>query len=286
MTPRVLDFDGGTLPLPGEDRIDLANWQEAIRFACTSSALAALEGHLGDLLDDGRPLFMGSGDFHHITYLRLRRLAGRQHGLRVVVLDNHPDNMRYPFGIHCGSWVAPASRLPRVTRIDVLGICSPDVVGWRALENRLSPLRAGRLHYWCIDRPLGTLRRLGARDVQSFGSPTELLAAFATTLDDSALYLSIDKDVLAPDVVRTNWDQGRFAATDLAAAIELMAPHLIGSDVVGEVSAYRYRSRFKRLLSGLDGQSLPPPDPLLRWQHGQQEINCRILTWLGGSRPR
>lgn len=286
MTPRVLDFDGSVLPLAGEDRIGLADWQEAIRFGCPLATLAALQRHLGAALDDGRPLFMGSGDFHHLSFLRLKRMASRERRLRVVVLDNHPDNMRYPFGIHCGSWVAHASRLPGVTRIDVLGIASADVVGWHALENRLSPLRTGKVHYWCLGRPLDVLRRLGAKGVQSFDTPGELLAAFATTLDDRALYLSIDKDVLAPDVVRTNWDQGRFEAADLAAAIALVAPQLVGSDVVGEVSAYRYRSRFKRLLSGFDGQSMPPADELARWQCGHQEINCRILDWLGGSCPR
>ena len=63
---------------------------------------------------------MGSGDFHHVSYLlieRLRRL-GRQ--IQVVVFDNHPDNMRYPFGIHCGSWVWHVSRLPFVERVHVV----------------------------------------------------------------------------------------------------------------------------------------------------------------------
>jgi len=171
-------------------------------------------------------------------------------------------------------------------RIDVLGICSSDVVGWRALENRLSPLWMGHVHYWCIDRPLGALRQLGALGVRSFDTPVELLAAFATTLDGSALYLSMDKDVMSPDVVRTNWDQGRFGAADLAAAIGLLAPQLVGSDVVGDVSAYRYRSRLKRFLSGLDGQTIPPADQLAGWQQGQQNLNCRILSWLNGAGSR
>lgn len=286
MTPRILDFDGGVLPLVGEDRIDLADWQEAIRFGCALTTLDALESHLGDLLDDGRPLFMGSGDFHHVSFLRLRRMAGMERRLRVVVLDNHPDNMRYPFGIHCGSWVAHASRLSEVARIDVLGIGSADVAGWHALENRLSPLRSGKVYYWSLRRPLGVLQRLGAKGVQNFDTPAELLAAFATTLDDRALYLSIDKDVLAPDVVRTNWDQGSFGAADLAAAIRLVAPRVVGSDVVGEASAYRYRSLRKRLLSRLDGQSILPTDELARWQRGQREINCQILESLAGSCSR
>lgn len=286
MTPRILDFDGSVLPLPGEHRIALSDWQEAIRFACGASTLAALESRLEDALDDGRPLFMGSGDFHHLTYLRLKRITARGRRVRVIVLDNHPDNMRYPFGIHCGSWVAPASRLAGVTRVDVLGICSPDVTGWHALENRLGPLRAGRVHYWCLDRPLVALRRLGARGVRSFRTPEALLAAFAATVDDTAVYLSIDKDVLTPTLVHTNWDQGRFDAAHVEAAIRLLSPRLIGSDVVGDVSAYRYRNPFKRALSALDGQSVPPADELSRWQRGQQEVNCRILGWLSDSPPR
>src|SRR5947208_15401349 len=122
----ILDFDGSVSPLDGARVLSLRDREEAVRFACRMRVLRAL----GPLLDDAPGVvFMGSGDFHHVSYLlieRLRRL-GRQ--VQVVVFDNHPDNMRYPFGIHCGSWVWHVSRLPFVERVHVAGIGSADVEG-------------------------------------------------------------------------------------------------------------------------------------------------------------
>ena len=141
--PVILDFDGSVLPVAeGERRIPLGSWQEAIRFGCTRRAFSALEAHLEGVLPvDCGCAFMGSGDFHHVTLIPLRRLCRRlpPASLDVVVFDNHPDNMRYPFGIHCGSWVSHAALLPSVRRVHVIGITSGDIGLAHAWENRLTP---------------------------------------------------------------------------------------------------------------------------------------------------
>src|SRR5436305_12196622 len=109
----VLDFDGSVAPLDGAEVVPLRAREEEIRFACSLSSLR----RLGDEVEIDAPLvFTGSGDFHHVTFALLERLRRPVH---VVVFDNHPDNMRYPFGIHCGPWVAQAARLPPVARIAV-----------------------------------------------------------------------------------------------------------------------------------------------------------------------
>ena len=285
--PLVIDLDGGVLPLPGEERLSFGTWQEQLRFGCSIKTLDTFANALGDVLGDRRPCFIGSGDYHHLSYLRLRRIAETRSRLRVVVFDNHPDNMRYPFGIHCGSWVAHAAKLPGVERIDVVGIASSDVEGWHALENHIAPLRTGKLGYWCLGRKLSTLRGLGATQVFSFATPAALLAAFVPSMsDDCPIYLSIDKDVLSRTTVRTNWDQGEFGIDDLSTAIALLTPRLIGCDVVGEISCHAYRNRFKRLLTRLDGQSVPPAATMQEWQRGQQVVNRLILDWLAAYHPR
>jgi arginase family enzyme len=225
-------------------------------------------------------VFMGSGDFHHVSFLLIERL---QRAVQVVVLDNHPDNMRYPFGIHCGSWVSHVSELPFVTRVHVLGITSSDVEGAHVIENHLAPLRSGKIVYWCVRRNLRALRTFGARDSRSFASAGELLDRFASEIAETnePLYLSIDKDVLAQDVVQTNWDQGVMLLEELESAIDLLRGRLIGSDVVGDVSSYRYRSRFKRLLSGLDRQPEIPAASLQAMQARHQAVNQRLADMLG-----
>src|SRR5207244_2712572 len=133
----------------------------------------------------------------------LRQLDTR---IQVVVFDNHPDNMRYPFGIHCGSWVWHVGRLPFVERVHVAGINSSDVEGMHVWENHLAALRSGKVVYWCVQRNLRALRGLGAR---SFDSVKAMLAALVATVARASapIYLSIDKDVLAAEEARTNWHE-------------------------------------------------------------------------------
>jgi arginase family enzyme len=283
----ILDFDGSVRPLDGADAIPLQHRQEEIRFGCRMSALRRLESELEPALRADPPVvFMGSGDYHHVSYLLIERMHRLGERIQIVVFDNHPDNMRYPFGIHCGSWVWHVSRLPFVARVHVAGITSPDVEGIHAIENHLAPLRSGRVVYWCVQRNLAALRMFGARGLRSFPSVPEMLTALGAELADAhePVYLSIDKDVLAPDVVQTNWDQGVMRLEELESAIRMLEGRLAGSDVVGDVSSYRYRSRFKRLLSGLDGQPEIPAASLEEWQMGHQRVNQRLLALLAAGR--
>ena len=264
----ILDFDGSVQPLDGATIVPLREREESIRFGCRMSELRSLR----DLIPPSPIVFMGSGDFHHVSFLLIERV---QTQVEVVVFDNHPDNMRYPFGIHCGSWVSHVSRLPHVSRVHILGITSSDVEGLHAIENRLRPLRSGKVVYWCVQRDLRVLRAFGARDSRSFSTVREMLATLG---GDTSIYLSIDKDVLAPGEVQTNWDQGVMRLDELELAIAMLRGRIVASDIVGDVSSYRYRSRFKRLLSGLDRQPPIPPESLAAWQAGHREVNLRLLN--------
>ena len=290
LNPLVLDFDAAVHALPGEQRIALSDWQEAIRFGCRMKTLRALKAALAPQLDalqgPAFPIFIGSGDYHHVSYLLIERLRHLREPLReplrVVVFDNHPDNMRYPFGIHCGSWVWHVSRLPHVASVEVLGITSSDVEAGHAWENHLRPLRQNKVRYGCVGRDVGLLQKLGGRGANSYASTTELLDAFTATLDASSapIYLSIDKDVLSPQDVHTNWDQGTMRWSELGAVIEQLRERLVGCDVTGDVSVYRYQSRFKRFLSGLDQQPDIPARQLSDWQRDQHTLNLDLLRRL------
>jgi arginase family enzyme len=281
--PLILDFDNSVKPLPGAQRINLRDRQEAIRFGCRKTVLQALGRELESALAERPPVvFLGSGDFHHISYLLIERQRTLEQRLQVVVFDNHPDNMRYPFGIHCGSWVWHVSRLPFVARVHVVGITSTDVEVGRLWENHLAPLYSGKVVYYCVRRNLRAMRRLGIRHSDSFPSVPalleELFAALATTPEP--IYLSIDKDVLARDVVQTNWDQGVMRLEEITGAIRKLKNRILASDVVGEVSSYRYHSLFKRLLSGLDRQPEIAAHTLAEWQSQHQRVNHKLLSLL------
>jgi arginase family enzyme len=281
----ILDFDASVRPLPDTDAIALGDRQETIRFGCRMSRMRALSRELAPVLEaNPSVVFLGSGDYHHLTYLLIERLRVLGTQVQVVVFDNHPDNMRYPFGIHCGSWVWHVSRLPFVARVHVVGITSMDVEGGHLWENHLRSLRSGKVRYWCVQRNLRAMKILGVCHSHTFPSVTELLHAFreAMTALPEPVYLSIDKDVLAHDVVQTNWDQGVMRLEELTSAIGMLQGRVVASDVTGDVSSYRYRGYLKRILSGLDRQPAIPNETLDQWQMRHQEVNCQLLSLLCG----
>lgn len=277
----ILDTDGSVEPGPGQLRIPLAEWQEALRFGCSLRTMARFRRLLDERLPPAHgTVLLGSGDFHHLSWPLIARL---RHGrpFQVVVLDNHPDNMRYPLGVHCGSWVRRVAMLPSVSHVHVLGITSGDIDAAHAWENYRRPLRAGRLSYWSIGVDVGWARRAGLGSAfHAFDTAAELVQAFAARQAGRSepAYLSIDKDVFSPEVARTNWDQGCLALAD---ALDLIASlrggGLVGSDITGEVSRYRYRSAWKRWLSRLDGQPSIDAGQLAGWQARQQALNAELL---------
>lgn len=278
--PLVLDFDRSVGALPGAAVVDLADWQEAIRFGCTlrrfREVVRAIEARLPASYDT---VFLGSGDYHHLSWPLIERRAA-QAPFEVVVFDNHPDNMRFPLGVHCGSWVRKVALLPQVARVRVLGISSGDVSSAHAWENYLTPLYRGKLEYWTVGVDTGWSRRFGVQAAfRGFDTPTALLDRFVEEQRGSTVptYLSIDKDVLSPEVAHTNWDQGRLLEHDLVRGIETLNGRLIGSDITGDVSAYRYKTWWKRKLSALDEQPEIDAAQLAEWQAQQHALNLRLL---------
>jgi hypothetical protein len=121
-----------------------------LRLACTTRALRSLDARLErELTADCGTVFIGSGDFHHVTSSLVTR-HGRHAPLDVFVFDNHPDNMRHVGGVHCGSWVRRVALLPFVGHVQVIGITSADVSAPQAWANYLLPLWRRKLSYWCI----------------------------------------------------------------------------------------------------------------------------------------
>lgn len=281
--PVVLNFDDSAMASNQTwTNIPLQSEQETIRFGCKWQAFEALGQKLSNELPSTEAMgcvLLGSGDYHHISYLLLSRL-NKEQPIHLIICDNHPDNMRYPFGIHCGSWVYWASQLPNVARIDVLGIGSSDIGLAHAWENHWSPLRQGKLHYWSIQQDASWLHKVGAKSAwHAFDEPDSLMKTFLVEMEkvDLPVYLSIDKDVLSKDVVQTNWDQGYFAEEHLNSLIDACDQKLMGADITGDISLYQYKQWFKRLLSSLDDQEVPSEHQLTTWQEEQQALNVRLI---------
>lgn len=296
--PVVLDLDGSVGPLAAELHLQLGEWQECLRFGCTLRELAAFRQVLEQRLPPAGAhgtVLLGSGDFHHLSWPLIERcIAARgfdaSSPLRVVVLDNHPDNMRFPWGVHCGSWVRRVALHPAVAHVHVVGITSGDIGSRHAWENYLAPLRRGRLSYWSCGVDTGWSRRLKLEPAfRSFCSMQELTATLSAELQarPQPTYLSIDKDVFSPEVVRTNWDQGQMLESQARAIVAALAGQIVGSDITGDVSSYRYRSAWKRWLSAQDGQDthLGAAVPLAAWQAAQHALNARLVAQIAACSP-
>ncbi len=279
--PVVLELDGSVGPLDRSVRLSLDDWPDRLRFACSRRALRDFGRELADKLPRATgPVFMGSGDFHHLSLPLVERACANVPSLDVVVFDNHPDNMRFPLGVHCGSWVRRALTLPGVRQVHVVGITSSDIGPGHAWENYLRPLYSGRLRYWSTGVDVGWARRLRlAHAFPSFDDMDALLQAFAehVTRDRWPIYLSIDKDVLSIEDARTNWDQGVMREPQLIGAIQALHGRIVGCDVTGEVSVARYSQWWKRLLSSLDQQCDVPAGEIAGWQARQHILNRRLL---------
>ncbi|WP_027014359.1 arginase family protein [Comamonas composti] len=290
LNPVVLDVDGSVGALAGELRLPLQHWQEAVRFGCGLARFNRFRTELDALLPPAHgTVLMGSGDFHHLSWPLVERCIARQalsaaHPLRVIVLDNHPDNMRFPWGVHCGSWVRRVALHPAVSHVHVAGITSQDIGPAHAWENYLTPLRAGKLSYWSCGVNTAWAARVGAQQgFRNFASLAELSRALKSMLREQPqpTYLSIDKDVFDSEVVRTNWDQGRMQEEQALAIIDALAGQLVGSDITGDVSSWRYATWWKRLMSAGDGQDTQiDAVTLAAWQAGQHALNRRLVECL------
>lgn len=285
--PIILNFDQSVGEINNAKIIDVTQWQDTIRFGCSEKKFCQFKAELQQSLPEHYgTVLMGSGDYHHISLLLIERLAKQysaDNPIQVIVFDNHPDNMRYLFGIHCGSWVSYVASLPFVSHVHVLGITSHDIGLSHFWENRWKPLFQKKLTYWSLDVNVSWAKKIGlGQAFRHFSTPDDLIASFLSEQYHSAepVYLSIDKDVLSEKVIHTNWDQGQLQTYHLLDTITSLKQRIVASDITGELSIWQPSNCFKRLLSSLDKQPAIDADNLINWQQAQHQLNLTLLKAL------
>jgi arginase family enzyme len=202
-------------------------------------------------------LLYGSGDFHHLSALWIRRLA---QPVVVVSFDNHPDWDIRPPKWACGGWVNRALELPNVQRVSVWG-CGNFECWWpgQMFGNRHAE-REGKLevHPWADERPARDRQRRGAILRENW---RERFAKFTEDLRGANVYVTIDLDCLRVEEAVTNWENGRFTIADLSWALGKLreSSRIVGGDICGAYSPPHY-ARFKqRLAAGFDHPKLNLP---------------------------
>lgn len=168
--------------------------------------------------------FLDSGNYHYVSRIWMEKI---QKPYQLLVFDNHTDLQLPAFGglLSCGGWIADSlETLPELKRVILIG---PDEEAWQHTEEtyqeRICFLSREKLH---------TARQNGRMG--------EVLNALEMDLE-MPVYLSVDKDILSREELRTNWSQGDMTLEELLDLIRALAvrwkengTELLGADICGE----------------------------------------------------
>jgi hypothetical protein len=232
---------------------DARAWGPRVRYFLRSRDLPAFDNEVVA----GLPPFVlyGSGDFHHLTALRVARVAGP---VTVVVFDNHPDWDVRPPRYSCGGWVNRVLEMGHVERVVVWGCGNFELEYPSVLFANRRDRRRGRL----VVRPWA--ERVTARTRDRFACVTredwrQAFDEFAAGIAGRRVYLTADLDCLERSEAVTNWENGLFSAGDVARAVRRLhgGCHVVGGDVCGAFSPVRVSRWPQRLASWWD----QPPQP-------------------------
>jgi hypothetical protein len=202
-------------------------------------------------------LLYGSGDFHHLTALRLRQVSEM---IALVSFDNHPDWDVRPPRWGCGGWVNRALEMANMRYVAVWG-CGNFECWWphQIFGNRRAE-RAGTLevHPWADDHPAKDRHRRGAILRDNWRQHFE---QFSEKLGGENVYVTIDLDCLVPDQAVTNWESGRFTISDLQWALGKLrqVSWIIGGDICGGYSPPKYARRKQRFAADFDHPKIQVP---------------------------
>jgi hypothetical protein len=280
MRLRVIDLDGSVVAQePVATRLaggsaDIDDYRDlgaALRLWAWTGAFRRFGADLPSWRE-GEVTMLGSGDYHHLTAALVARV---ETPFTLVHFDNHPDwAWTFPER-HCGSWINAALEMPALRRVITIGCCSDDLARPDRAGINLKALRSGRLtmHPW--RRPPtrlrgaadpvpghevadGQLRWSNLEDRDAEEACADILAGIPT----KDVWISIDKDVLAPGEAATNWDQGAMPLAWLTALVEAIAGahRILGVDLCGDFSPAGHRHPMKWFEARMDQPREAPAD--------------------------
>jgi len=235
----------GVMGLPSRD---LRAWGPRLRYTAPAAVVEAFAAEVGRSLPNW--VLYGSGDFHYLAALFLRRL---DRPVRVVSFDNHPDWDVRPPRWACGGWVNRALTMAHVRDVGVWG-CGNFELNWpaRLFANRRA-LRARRLRVfpWAERYSAGVGKRFDAVGRDDWRGRFD---RFAHELSGSEVYVTIDLDCLRDDAAATNWEQGLFTPHDLAWALTRLheSSNLVAGDLCGAYSPPAYARPGQRFVADWD----------------------------------
>ena len=169
--------------------------------------------------------FFDNGNYHYMSKLWTDRV---QEPFTLIVFDHHPDMQPPRFGgiLSCGGWVKEVLENNKfVQNIIIIGV-----------KEELVETACEELSQSGESNILDKVTFIRESELNTL-SPQTTLSSFVYRLSSPhSLYISIDKDALAPAYAATNWDQGSLTLDALKECIStLTANHkILGIDICGE----------------------------------------------------
>ena len=169
--------------------------------------------------------FFDNGNYHYMSKLWTDRV---QEPFTLIVFDHHPDMQPPRFGgiLSCGGWVKEVLENNKfVQNIIIIGV-----------KEELVETACEELSQSGESNILDKVTFIRESELNTL-SPQTTLSSFVYRLSSPhSLYISIDKDALAPAYAATNWDQGSLTLDALKECISTLAANhkILGIDICGE----------------------------------------------------
>ena len=156
--------------------------------------------------------FIDSGNYHYMTRIWMDKA---KNPFSLLVFDNHTDMQPPAFGglLSCGGWIADA--LESVKLLDHVFLVGPD----QSAFHQVQQVYKERVTFFS---------RKDLQAARQTNSSSGVAASFLEMLSEyekktgkfSPVYLSVDKDVLNEQEVKTTWSQGDMSLTELKSCLE------------------------------------------------------------------
>ena len=181
--------------------------------------------------------FIDSGNSHYMTRLLTERL---RIPYCLILIDHHPDLQPPAFGglLSCGSWVrASLEEDPFLRQVLLIG---PDrrLFKEALCDDAVDIAGSGSSAHGAASATVLSCELAGRKISLIPEAPLpELLSLLSGLLpEDLPVWISVDKDILSPEEVQTNWDQGGMRTSDLYALLAFLRDrtHPLGVDICGE----------------------------------------------------
>lgn len=205
------------------ERIDFS-YLSGINGYCSPEALNVMKKRLWEK-DRLFIHFIGSGNYHYMTYLFLQRI---RQPFSLVLFDHHTDILPplCPELLSCGGWVKRVlDENKYIKEVLILG-ARQDLI--EAIEPKY-------------------VKRVTAYSEETIERDSDWMALAADSVHYPC-YCSVDKDVFRESEACTDWDNGSMAGIDFRRVCEKIGSHhsLLGMDVCGETAKPIMHSRNRR----------------------------------------